>query len=94
MCQPFVSSKIALLRAADIHPMLLPGLTRQSIVMRRRWTRRSSPRVTRRRGDRTSSRRALAHKNARATLLWGRFISFLTLVNPTWKPGDCRGAMA
>src|SRR5216683_188508 len=36
------------------------GLTRQSIFMRRRWTRGSSPRVTARRGGSTSSGYALA----------------------------------
>src|SRR5262249_28863076 len=34
-------------RPADIHPASLPGLTRQSIFMRKGWTRGSSPRVTR-----------------------------------------------
>jgi hypothetical protein len=33
-------------RPGDIRPTSLPGLTRQSIFVRRRWTRGSSPRVT------------------------------------------------
>ena len=33
-------------RARSNYPASLPGLTRQSIFLRRRWTRGSSPRVT------------------------------------------------
>jgi hypothetical protein len=45
----------------DFRPPSLPGSTRQSIFLRRRWTRGSSPRVT---GGSSSSRHALCDTNS------------------------------